>query len=44
MGASNTNRLNELIRKVVSVIGCRLETMEAVVERRTPEQTAIRCG
>lgn len=30
----NTNRTNKLIRKAGSVIGCTLDTMEAVVERR----------
>jgi hypothetical protein len=34
IGAGNTNRLNKLIRKAGSVIGCNLDTLEAVVERR----------
>ena len=35
IGASDTNRLNKLIRKAGSVIGCKQDTVEAVVERRT---------
>ena len=35
IGASNTNRLNKLIRKAGSVIGCKQDTFEAVVERRS---------
>lgn len=33
--ASNTKRLNKLIKKAGSVIGCKLDTVETVVERRT---------
>ena len=35
IGASNTNRLNKLIRKAGPVIGCKQDILEAVVERRT---------
>ena len=35
IGASDTNRLNKLIRKAGSVIGCKQDTLEAVMERRT---------
>ena len=31
IGASDTNRLNKLIRKAGSVIGCKQDTLEAVV-------------
>lgn len=33
--ASSTKRLNKLIEKAGSVIGCKLDTVETVVERRT---------
>ncbi len=33
--ASDTSRMNKLITKAGSIIGCRQETFEAVVERRT---------
>ena len=33
--ASDTNRLNKLIKKASSVIGCKQDTLEALVERRT---------
>lgn len=32
--ASDTNRLNKLIKKAGSVICCKLETLEAVVDRK----------
>ena len=32
-GAGNTNKLNKLIRKAGSVIGCKMDTVGAVVER-----------
>ena len=35
IGATVTNRLNKLIRKAGSVITCKQETFEAVVERRS---------
>lgn len=35
IGASDTNRINKLIRRAGSVIGCKQDTVEAVVERRT---------
>ena len=35
IGASDTNRLKKLIRKAGSVIGCKQDTLESVVERRT---------
>ena len=44
IGAANTNQLNKLIRKAGSVIGCKMDTVEAVVERRMAEQTAIYPG
>ena len=33
--ASDANRLNKLIRKAGSIIGCRQDTFQSVVERRT---------
>ncbi len=38
--ASDTSRLNKLIRKAGSVIGCRQETFEAVMERCYPSWTS----
>ena len=35
IGASDTNRLNKLMKKDGSVIGCKQDTLEAVMERRT---------
>ena len=35
IGAGDTNRLNKLIKKAGSVIGCKLDTLENAVERRT---------
>ena len=35
IGAGDTNRLNKLIKKAGSVIGCKPDTVESVVERRT---------
>ena len=35
IGARDTDRLNKVIEKTGSVIGCTQETLEAVVERRT---------
>ena len=36
IGASDTNRLNKLIKKAGSVIGCKQDRkLEAVIERRT---------
>lgn len=35
IGAGEINRLNKLIKKAGSVIGCKLDSIEAVVERRT---------
>ena len=35
IGASDTNRLNKLIKTAGSVIGCKMDEFEAVVERRT---------
>ena len=35
IGASDTNRLNKLMKKAGSVIGCKQDTLEAVMERRT---------
>lgn len=32
IGASSTNKLNELIRKAGSVIGCKMDTMKVLVE------------
>lgn len=34
IGAGETNRLNKLIKKAGSVIGCKQDSLEAVVERR----------
>ena len=39
-----TNRLNKLIRKAGSVIGCKQDTLEAVVERKTLKKTVIHHG
>ena len=35
IGAGDTNRLNKLIKKAGSVIGCKLDTFQGTVERRT---------
>lgn len=35
IGADDNNRLNKLIKKAISVIGCKPDTFEVVVERRT---------
>ena len=35
IGAGDTSRLNKLIRKAGSIIGCKLDSLEKVVERRT---------
>jgi len=35
IGAGDTSRLNKLVRKAGSIIGCQLEHLEQVVERRT---------
>lgn len=42
--ASDTGRLNKLIRKAGSVIGCRQETFEPVVERRALNKLVIHHG
>ena len=44
IGASNTNRLNKLLMKAGSVIGCKQDTLEAVMERRTMKKTVIHHG
>ncbi|XP_068566954.1 uncharacterized protein [Cebidichthys violaceus] len=35
IGAGDTNRLNKLVKKAGSIIGCKLDSLEQVVERRT---------
>ncbi|XP_068441989.1 uncharacterized protein [Clinocottus analis] len=35
IGAGDTNRLNKLVKKAGSIIGCKQEHLEQVVERRT---------
>ena len=39
--ASDTNRLDKIIKKAGSVLGLRLESFESVVERRTLKKTVI---
>ena len=35
IGAGDTNRLNKLVKKAGSIIGCKQDYLEQVVERRT---------